>query len=358
MSISAVGGARGPYSLKIPILEPIAEEQVDQIFATCENDAYARYNFMKQWGLINVNQSRYEGQGNFGTVVRTRYSYIVAKCFTDLRQCRALREAKTLVLLHKENIPYTPSLYAVSPYRDGPLLIMNHAGKDLSHHYENGSLQLNDISVVALQVLRCLQSLAEKGITHNDIKPRNICYDRLLLHTTLIDWEGASTSRYGKPEVARVVTSKYLPPERCLKLQAANDVERCKTDVWAVAVTIFRVLAMDGALINDSAGESRLTFLHALEQRIGPLPQKMIDESPLKNELTTNNRLHNCAITLHLPIIDAFENGKKKAGEHFIPYNKSQYNKLSCLVLDLLKIDPAERPTAAEALEKHFPSQA
>lgn len=327
--------------------EPILN--VDEIFTRVnEKDVLRHKDFIGHWGIQAI-QLTDDSHGASGIILRTRDISIIAKTFREGAVRQAEREARVLCDLRRENIPYVPMLYGVSPYIISPVLILNNAGQDLYTCIQQSLLQLGDISRIAIDVLGCIKFLKEKEITHGDIKLENICYNREL-GATLIDWEGAILPN-NLPGIMRY-TLCCLSPELCLGFAYATNADKSQADVWAAATVIFTLATFDMFISVDEVNRSAV--LDGIEQRLGVIPEGMIVAAPKRGDIFNRHGFITLASMQYSSAIAAFENGREIGKIHFNPYHEGVYSQLQSLVLDLLQIDPKNRPSAAEALEKYL----
>jgi formylglycine-generating enzyme required for sulfatase activity len=149
-----------------------------------------------------------------------------------------LFEARTAAQLHHPGIV---TVYAVLPDADGDeFLVLEYIdGKSLEDLLRGSRLFAHEAATLALTVVQALQHSHQHGLVHRDLKPANILLDQgrcprvtdfgLALHLTDLR---------RSPEVAG--TLPYMAPE-----QARGETHRldARTDLWAVGVTLYRMLA-------------------------------------------------------------------------------------------------------------------
>ncbi|NEZ04271.1 serine/threonine protein kinase [Wenzhouxiangella sp. XN201] len=101
------------------------------------------------------------------------------------------------------------------------------------------------------EVLEGLEFAHEEGVVHQDLKPANILVDNRTGGALIADFGIAKTRRiefYARGMV--VGTAQYLSPEQA----AADDTDR-RTDIYAVGVILFELLAGTLPIRNESGKE-------------------------------------------------------------------------------------------------------
>jgi serine/threonine protein kinase len=157
---------------------------------------------------------------------------------------RFQREARLLARIHHENVV---AAYDAGTLPDGSpyLVVQKLRGESLAKRLEAGPLTIDDVIDVALQSLRALGALSKLGITHRDVKPDNLMYDRMPDgHSVLklVDFgvakhvdgaEGDPLSRLGE----LVGTLLYMSPEQ----MRGEDVDM-RSDLYSLGATLYQAL--------------------------------------------------------------------------------------------------------------------
>jgi serine/threonine-protein kinase len=187
------------------------------------------------------------GEGGMGVVYKaedTRLRRNVALKFLSLNALgdeeekeRFLREAQAAALLDHPNIAAVHDFQEVDgrffiamAYVDGPTLTEKIAERPL---------KLAAALDLAIQICEGLKEAHEEGVTHRDIKPANIIINRKG-RVKITDFGLAHLA--GRSKLTKSGTSlgtpSYMSPE-----QALSEPTDRRTDVWAVGVTLYEMIA-------------------------------------------------------------------------------------------------------------------
>jgi serine/threonine-protein kinase len=104
------------------------------------------------------------------------------------------------------------------------VIISHEPGMDLFEHTEKyGFFSEEEVRPVVKKILKIIKNVHKNKITHKDIKPENILYDKDTENVTVIDFEGKYTNDYRSPEqvIGKNITNK--------------------TDIWSIGITIFSI---------------------------------------------------------------------------------------------------------------------
>ncbi len=128
-----------------------------------------------------------------------------------------------------------------------------------------GQLPLEEVLVIAEQLLTVLEIAHAKSVVHRDIKPSNLFVDDNLVLKVLdfgiariVDEGSATSTKTGQ----MVGTPAFMPPEQALS--RPRDVD-ARTDVWAVGATMFTLLSGQHVHLAESSSEHlvKAATLHA-----------------------------------------------------------------------------------------------
>ncbi|HEY9420574.1 MAG TPA: protein kinase, partial [Thermoanaerobaculia bacterium] len=151
---------------------------------------------------------------------------------------RFLQEAQTASSLDHPNIC---TIYEADETPDGQLYIAMpfYDGGTLADRIAHGPLSVAEALRIALQIARGLATAHEAGITHRDIKPANIIVTSRG-EAKLLDFGIAKlVGDAGKTQPGTIVgTPAYMSPE-----QARGDQIDHRTDIWALGVVLYEMLA-------------------------------------------------------------------------------------------------------------------
>lgn len=208
---------------------------------------------------------------------------------------------------------------------------------------ENGYKEfftLPRVQRIARQVLAALAFIHGNGLIHCDLKPENILiksYSRC--EVKVIDF---GSSCFITDHLSSYIQSRsYRAPEVILGLPYCP-----KIDLWSVGCILFELLTGQVLFPNDSV---QLT-LARMQSVLGPFPQQMLDEGSEVHKYFTSKG----------DVFEAVEEVDTDGEGRYNLYSPKRTNlriRSGCqdpLFLDfltaLLSLDPAKRPTAAQAL--------
>jgi serine/threonine-protein kinase len=152
---------------------------------------------------------------------------------------RFLQEAKTIASLDHPNLC---TIFEVAEPEAGQLVIVMpyYEGETLKQKIARGPLPVAEALEYALQVARGLEHAHAAGVVHRDIKPANIVVTPGR-HVKILDFgiakvadANANLTRTG----AVLGTLSYMSPE-----QACGDPVDHRTDLWAMGVVLYEMLA-------------------------------------------------------------------------------------------------------------------
>jgi len=128
-------------------------------------------------------------------------------------------------------------------------ILMDYGGTPLSTFIDRGELEKDDTMNIACQLLSTLTLMEELGVSHLDIKPLNIAWDKSKNRVKLIDF-GTSLMSFGKDNKVfkeldnkkMKYTKKYAAPE--IKEKGRKVIPQ-KLDVYSFALTLLSLLAAE-----------------------------------------------------------------------------------------------------------------
>ncbi len=227
------------------------------------------------------------GRGGFGVVYeaqdRELGRAVAFKAIRDgrgspaLREERLLREAEAAARLSHPNLV---TLHDVGRGPEGPFLVLELLrGRTLADRLDQGPLSLAEAIDVAVQVARGLAHAHAHGVIHRDLKPANVflCDGGLV---KILDFGLAHA--FGQRRVDGG-TPAYMAPEQW---RSAPEDER--TDVFALGVMLYRMLAGEVPFPGDRSGKALLSnrALPALEvpeaPALGDLATRMLARDPVE----------------------------------------------------------------------------
>ena len=159
---------------------------------------------------------------------------------------RFLHEARTASALDHPNIC---TIHEIAEAEDGRLFIAMAAyeGETLRTRLGRGPLSEDDALDISEQIARALAAAHERGIVHRDVKPANVFITREGV-VKLLDFGLARTGDATLSETGVVKgTVGYMSPE-----QARGERADERSDIWAVGVMMFEMLAGERPFAADS----------------------------------------------------------------------------------------------------------
>src|SRR5579863_4012786 len=142
-----------------------------------------------------------------------------------------------------------------------PYLVMDFiTGKTLREAMQAGPLATERVFKIAQQLLAGLAHAHAQGIVHRDLKPENLILsgeEGIEEHLRILDF-GLAKLRDGPAMTAgfAVGTPSYMSPEQ----SGGNGTVDARTDLYAVGVLLFEILAGRKPFQSDNVGE--LIFMH------------------------------------------------------------------------------------------------
>jgi len=137
-------------------------------------------------------------------------------------------------------------------------------GETLAHRFERKarSLVIEEVLLVADQVLDVLTAAHEKHIVHRDIKPDNIFLTRTggvkLLDFGIARLRELSTESSATRSGSTMNTPAYMAPEQA---RAHWDEVDARTDLWAVGATMFKLLTGRVVHVAETVNEQLLAAM-------------------------------------------------------------------------------------------------
>jgi serine/threonine protein kinase len=168
------------------------------------------------------------------------------------------REAQLLARVRHENVV---AVYDAGCMPDGSpyLVVQRLQGESLATRLLAGPPSLREVVSTARQVLSALVALSDAGITHCDIKPENLVFDRLLDGRTLLKLVDFGIAKEQADDTSHVLeemvgTPRYMAPE-----QVRGERIDARCDLYALGVVLYEMLT--GRTPHD--GESVLEIARA-----------------------------------------------------------------------------------------------
>ncbi|MEM6472413.1 MAG: serine/threonine-protein kinase [Planctomycetota bacterium] len=200
---------------------------------------------------------------------------------------RFTREAKTLAAIRHRNVV---TIFEVGFEGRYPFLAMELlSGETLAQRLWRAPVEPIEALRIMEEVCQGLDAAHREGVIHRDIKPTNLWIDPTDGSVRLLDF-GLAFDRHLKSIKEDVIagTLHYLAPE-----QASGDSVTSRTDLYAVGVTLYQLLAR--RLPHDEATSAQQlaaivtrtpkplhTITAALPQGLYQLLDRLLEKSPAK----------------------------------------------------------------------------
>jgi eukaryotic-like serine/threonine-protein kinase len=208
----------------------------------------------------------------------------------DVRQ-RFEREARTIAKL---NHPHICTLYDVGRQGDVNYLVMEYLeGETLADLLAKGPLSLDRTLRYAIDIADALDQAHRKGVTHRDIKPRNIIVTRDDW-LKVLDFGVAKLAEDSQPVRERTIESQdaqpvdqlltqpgaimgtiaYMSPE-----QAAGERVDARSDIFSFGVVVYEMLSDHRPFQKTTAAQTLKAILHEdptpLRSIVDGIPQEV-----------------------------------------------------------------------------------
>jgi len=236
--------------------------------------------------LIGKRLAHYEitgsiGKGGMGEVYRARDTKLgrdvaIKVLPTEMsrdpeRLARFDREARTLATLQHPNIA---SIYGFESVDNVRFLVMELVdGEDLSQRLQSGSIPVDEVVDMGVQLAEGLTAAHAVGIIHRDLKPANIKISpegklKILdfgLARTYLDEHGSGTDLQHSPTLTGMTqagvilgTAAYMSPEQARGKRADH-----RADIWAYGVVLFEMLTGKRLFDGETASDTLASVLRA-----------------------------------------------------------------------------------------------
>lgn len=266
-----------------------------------------------------------------------------------------LWEVKLLKLLRSKMDPSEvdrlPELLNVFYFRETLFIVYELLRDNLYHIYkyiEECKLPryftMERLQQVAKQCLLTLSSLHEHEVIHCDLKPENILISSLThCKIKVIDYGNAYLHQ--DQRCSYVQSRAYRAPEVVLGLPYSP-----KVDIWSLGCILMELFT--GRLLFDNRSVQALLASHVAV--LGPLPKRLLSEGSLTEhyfaETSESAQLKNGLVGKHDGRLCRLRPRKTSLGALLAQHGCTDATVVS-FVSSLMRADPKERPSAAEAIQ-------
>ena len=237
------------------------------------------------------------GRGGFGLVYEARdldlgrpvaFKAVLPGKDLQVREQRLLREAEAAARLSHPNVV---TLYDVGRSPQGPYLVLELLrGHTLARRMDQGPLSVPEALRIAIEVAKAIAHAHANGVVHRDLTPGNVflCDDG---QVKVLDLGMAYA--FGRHRMDGG-TPGYMAPEQ---RRGAPEDER--SDVFALGVILYRMLANELPFPDDAAGPTRPAPALNVEDapELGEVLSRMLELDPV-------NRPRDATAVLD-PLVDA-----------------------------------------------------
>lgn len=127
---------------------------------------------------------------------------------------------------------YIMRIYKIDVFESYRCIIQEYVeGENLNTYISNNDLTLNDLMNISYGVLKAIECLERSNLSHKDIKPSNIIYDKDKKISKLIDLDYMGVLRLSNQNY--VGTIKYSSPEQLIDNRASN-----KADIYSFGMVL------------------------------------------------------------------------------------------------------------------------
>jgi hypothetical protein len=228
-----------------------------------------------------------------------------------------LQEARALAAI---NNPHIVQIYSYGEENGQPYIVMELIDGGRLDHIQEKQKSLDELFVLqtAVQVIRGLQAANAAGMTHGDIKPANILYDRA--GSAKVADFGLARFSGEKPKPGEVWGTPYYVAPEVVRGQAPN----AGSDIYSLGGTLYHVLTgeppFNGETVTDTvllrfkepAPNPRI-YKNSISLKTATILLRMLEMDPFARYPTYESLLKDINDSL-APLLEA-RSGKKKVPE-------------------------------------------
>lgn len=285
-------------------------------------------NLMKKFDELKVI-----GDGGFGIVTKckdreTGNEVAVKKMkqrFSSFEQCLQLKEVKSLRKIKHENVVKLLQVFRENEYL---YLVFELLGESLQKtiSHRDKPFSNEEVRYIAHQILNGLAVVHKQGFFHRDIKPDNLLWgDNNLLK--IADFGLAREIRSRPPYTEYIGTRWYRAPEIILRHPFYNS----PVDMWSVGCILMELYTLRPVFPGTTESDQFFKYMNILgtpNPRTWPDFQKLCQKSGFKFSQIAGSSIQSAIPKACPEAVD--------------------------LISQLLRWDPAARPSASRALQHPF----
>jgi len=228
-----------------------------------------------------------------------------------------LQEARALAAI---NHPHIVQIYSYGEENGQPYIVMELVDGNRLDHLQEKHKALDEAFVLqtAVQVIQGLQAANAAGMTHGDIKPANILYDKA--GSAKVADFGLARFKGERPKPGEVWGTPYYVAPEVVKGQAPD----AGSDIYSLGGTLYHVLTgeppfncetvTDTVLLRfkEPAPDPRV-FKNSVTPKTAAILRRMLEMDPFARYPTYESLLKDVTVALE-PLLEA-RSGKKKQPE-------------------------------------------
>ena len=228
-----------------------------------------------------------------------------------------LQEARALAAI---NHPHIVQIYSYGEENGQPYIVMELVDGNRLDHLQEKHKALDEAFVLqtAVQVIQGLQAANAAGMTHGDIKPANILYDKS--GSAKVADFGLARFKGQKPKPGEVWGTPYYVAPEVVKGQAPNE----GSDIYSLGGTLYHVLTGEPPFNCESVTDTVLlrfkepapdprVFKNSVTAKTAAILLRTLEMDPFARDPTYDSLLKDVSNAL-LPLLEA-RSGKKKGPE-------------------------------------------
>ena len=228
-----------------------------------------------------------------------------------------LQEARALAAI---NHPHIVQIYSYGEENGQPYIVMELVDGNRLDHLQEKHKALDEAFVLqtAIQVIQGLQAANAAGMTHGDIKPANILYDKA--GSAKVADFGLARFKGERPKPGEVWGTPYYVAPEVVKGQAPD----AGSDIYSLGGTLYHVLAGDPPFNCETVTDTVLlrfkepapdprVFKNSVSPKTAAILLRMLEMDPFARYPTYESLLKDVTVAIE-PLLEA-RSGKKKPPE-------------------------------------------